>query len=181
MFAVIRTGGKQYKVSPGDVLEVERLDQEVSAKFVLDDVLLVGGDDELIVGSPKIEGAGVECTVVKHIRGEKIRVFKFKAKKRYRRTQGHRQELTILRIDSVAVNGSREAAPSKAKASSKARSAPKSSAKAKAVASSGSRAKASVKAAAKVKPATRARTKSKSASKSSTGRKTGSGRKTKSG
>ena len=58
MFAVIRTGGKQYKVSPGDVLEVERLDQEVSAKFVLDDVLLVGGDDELIVGSPKIEGAG---------------------------------------------------------------------------------------------------------------------------
>ena len=181
MFAVVRTGGKQYKVSPGDILEVEKLDQEVSANFVLDDVLLVGGDDEVVVGNPKIEGAGVECTVMRHIRGEKIRVFKFKAKKRYRRTQGHRQELTILRIDNVTINGTKAAAPSKAKASSKARSAPKSGAKAKAVASSGSRAKASAKAAEKVKPATRARTKSKSTSKSSTGRKTGAGRKTKSG
>ncbi len=107
MFAIVRTGGKQYKVAPGDVFEVERLKIDIAfleSKVVLDQVLLVDDGDECTVGNPTIEGAGVECTVVNAIRGPKIRVFKFKAKKRYRRMQGHRQELTVLRVDDVRTN-----------------------------------------------------------------------------
>ena len=116
MFAIVRTGGKQYKVAPGDVFEVERLKAAESSKVVLDEVLLVGDGEECTVGTPTIEGAGVECTVVDEIRGPKIKVFKFKAKKRYRRMQGHRQELTVLRVDDVRAGA--PPAPKKAKAAS---------------------------------------------------------------
>ena len=102
MYAIIRAGGKQYRVEQGDVLRLERLEGKVGSKVTLDDVLLVGGDD-LKVGSPKVAGASVEGTVVEQDRGPKIRVFKYKKRKHYRRTRGHRQGYTALRIDSISL------------------------------------------------------------------------------
>jgi large subunit ribosomal protein L21 len=100
VYAIIRAGGKQYRVEQGDVLRLERLEGKVGSKVTLDDVLLVGGDD-LKVGSPKVAGASVEGTVVEQDRGPKIRVFKYKKRKHYRRTRGHRQHVTAVRIDAV--------------------------------------------------------------------------------
>jgi large subunit ribosomal protein L21 len=100
VYAIIRAGGKQYRVEKGDVVRVERLDGEVGSKVTLGEVLLVSGDD-LKVGSPTIAGASVEGTVVEHDRGAKIRVFKYKKRKHYRRTRGHRQHVTAVRIDAV--------------------------------------------------------------------------------
>jgi large subunit ribosomal protein L21 len=100
VYAIIRAGGKQYRVEKGDVVRVERLSGEVGSKVTLGEVLLVGGDD-LKVGSPTVAGASVEGTVVEHDRGAKIRVFKYKKRKHYRRTRGHRQHVTAVRIDAV--------------------------------------------------------------------------------
>jgi large subunit ribosomal protein L21 len=168
MFAIVRTGGKQYKVAPGDIFEVELLKAETASKIVLDEVLLVGDENEWTVGTPTVEGAGVECTVVNAIRGPKIKVFKYKAKKRYRRLQGHRQELTVLRVDDVRIGGSTAAAPKKAKATaaSKTKASGKTAATASARASTKSAtkavAKAKSKAAAKPKQASRSKPASKS-------------------
>lgn len=101
MFAIVRTGGKQYRVEPGQTVEVERLPYEVGQQIELPDVLLVSGEGEVQVGSPVVEGARVRATVLAHNRGPKIRVFKYKAKKRYRRLSGHRQELTRLLIEDI--------------------------------------------------------------------------------
>ena len=101
MYAIIRTGGKQYRVEKGDVLRLERLEGKVGSKVTLDEVLLVGGGDDVTVGSPKVAGASVEGTVVEQDRGPKIRVFKYKKRKHYRRTRGHRQTFTAVKIDSV--------------------------------------------------------------------------------
>ena len=166
MFAIVRTGGKQYKVAPGDVFEVERLKVETDSKIVLDEVLLVGEDEEWTVGTPTVEGAGVECTVVRAIRGPKIRVFKYKAKKRYRRMQGHRQELTVLRVDDVRIAGSAAAVPIKATtkaagAKSRTKAVAKSKSKSESAArpKSAARSKSSPKSAAKAKPASRRKSK----------------------
>lgn len=101
MYAIIRTGGKQYRVQKGDVVRVERLDHAVGSSVTLEDVLFVGGEGEPRVGSPRIEGASVVGTVVEQDRDAKIRVFKYKKRKHYRRTRGHRQSFTALRIDAV--------------------------------------------------------------------------------
>ena len=101
MYAIIRAGGKQYRVEKGDVVRVERLEGEVGSSVTLDDVLLVGGENELKVGSPRVEGASVVGTVVEQDRGAKIRIFKYKKRKHYRRTRGHRQHVTAVRIDAV--------------------------------------------------------------------------------
>ena len=101
MYAIIRTGGKQYRVNPGDVVRVERLEGEVGATVTLDDVLLVAGDGEARVGSPRLDGVSVVGTVVGHDRDAKVRVFKYKKRKHYRRTRGHRQSFTAVRIDAV--------------------------------------------------------------------------------
>ena len=101
MYAIIRTGGKQYRVEKGDVVRVERLEGAVGSTVTLDEVLLVGGEGEPRVGSPHLEGASVVGTVVEQDRDAKIRVFKYKKRKHYRRTRGHRQSFTALRIDSV--------------------------------------------------------------------------------
>jgi len=100
VYAIIRAGGKQYRVEKGDVVRVERLEGEVGSQVTLGEVLLLGGDD-LKVGSPTVAGASVEGTVVEHDRGAKIRVFKYKKRKHYRRTRGHRQHVTAVRIDAV--------------------------------------------------------------------------------
>ncbi len=102
MYAILETGGKQYKVQPGDVIEVERIDGEVGAQVELGRVLMVAGDDGAPkMGSPLVNGATVMAEVVEQTKGPKIIVFKYKNKVRYRRKTGHRQQLTRLRIGDV--------------------------------------------------------------------------------
>jgi large subunit ribosomal protein L21 len=101
VYAIIRTGGKQYRVEKGDVVRVERLDGTVGSTVTLEDVLLLGGEGEPRVGSPRLEGVSVVGTVVEQDRDAKIRVFKYKKRKHYRRTRGHRQSFTAVRIDAV--------------------------------------------------------------------------------
>ena len=102
MYAVVETGGKQYKVEPGSTLEVERLLADVGATVELDRVLLVGGDDGVQVGQPLVAGARVVAEVVEQGKGEKIIVFRYKRKVRYRRKTGHRQPLTRLLVKEIA-------------------------------------------------------------------------------
>lgn len=101
-YAVIETGGKQYRVSVGDRIAVERLPAEAGGDITLDRVLLLGGDGSTRVGTPVVSGAAVTARVDEHVRGEKIVVFKYKAKKGYRRRIGHRQALTRLTITDIA-------------------------------------------------------------------------------
>src|SRR5215211_7363713 len=106
MYAIIETGGKQYRVQPGDTIAVERLTGEPGETLDLDRVLLIGGDGERArVGAPGVEGAVVRAEVVEHARGEKIIVFRYKSKVRYRRKTGHRQALTRLRITDILLDG----------------------------------------------------------------------------
>lgn len=97
MKAVIKTGGKQYYVEEGTVLYVEKLDAEADSKVVFDEVLMVGGS----VGNPLVKGAKVEAKVLKHGKAKKIKVYKYRQKKKYRRTQGHRQPYTKIEITKV--------------------------------------------------------------------------------
>jgi len=101
-YAVIETGGKQYRVGVGDRIAVERLTAEAGSDIDFERVLLVGGDGATRIGTPVVDGAKVTAHVDEHDRGEKIIVFKFKAKKRYRRRTGHRQELTRLTITGIS-------------------------------------------------------------------------------
>jgi large subunit ribosomal protein L21 len=101
VYAIIRTGGKQYRVEPGEVVRFELLDAEVGASVTLDDVLLVGAEDDVQVGAPRLENAAVVGTVVEQGRDRKVRVFKQKRRKHYRRTKGHRQSFTAVKIERV--------------------------------------------------------------------------------
>jgi large subunit ribosomal protein L21 len=100
-YAIIETGGKQYRVSVGDRISVEHMASEEKAEITIDRVLLLGGDGDTKVGTPVVKGATVTATVDDHFRGEKIYVFKYKPKKRYRRKIGHRQALTHLTITGI--------------------------------------------------------------------------------
>jgi large subunit ribosomal protein L21 len=100
-YAIIETGGKQYRVSVGDRITVEKLDVEMGAEVVIDRVLLVGGTGDAQVGAPVVSGASVKATVEMQGKGDKIVVFKYKPKKRYRRRIGHRQPLTTLKITAI--------------------------------------------------------------------------------
>jgi large subunit ribosomal protein L21 len=101
MYAVLETGSKQYRVNPGDTLEVERLAVEAGQPFTFDRVLLVSNDGKLSVGSPTVANATVVADVVEHIRGEKKVAFKMKRRKGYHKTIGHRQELTVVKIKEI--------------------------------------------------------------------------------
>ena len=101
MYAVIETGGKQYKVQDGDVIFVEKLDVESEAKYVFDKVVAVVADDGIKVGAPYVEGATVEANVVKNGKAKKVIVYKMKPKKNYRRKQGHRQPYTKVQITAI--------------------------------------------------------------------------------
>jgi large subunit ribosomal protein L21 len=101
-YAVIRTGGKQYRVSPGDVLRVERLGGDVGAAIEFGEVLLTGGESGIRVGTPTVEGATVRGEIVQHLKDRKILVYKKKRRKNYRRRQGHRQLLTAVRVTEIA-------------------------------------------------------------------------------
>ena len=102
MYAVIKTGGKQYKVAPGEKIKVELLPADVGAEVVLDQVLMVSEGENVRLGQPVVAGATVKATVVSHGRGEKISIFKMRRRKHYQKHQGHRQGYTELSIDSIA-------------------------------------------------------------------------------
>jgi large subunit ribosomal protein L21 len=101
MYAVLETGSKQYRVSAGDTLQVERLTVEAGQPFTFDRVLLVNQDGKLTIGSPTVPSATVLADVVEHIRGEKKIAFKMKRRKGFRKTIGHRQELTVVKIKEI--------------------------------------------------------------------------------
>ena len=103
MFAVIRSGGKQYRVVPGQTIRLESLAGEPGSKVQLGEVLLVENDGKFQTGTPLLSNAKVEATVLEHDRAKKIIVFKKKRKKQYRRTNGHRQNFTAVRIESITL------------------------------------------------------------------------------
>ena len=105
MFAVVRTGGKQYRVSKDDVIKVERLEGEPGAEIELDQVLMLDDGKSPTVGSPLVDGARVAATVLDQTRADKIIVFKKKRRKNYRRKHGHRQHQTVLRITDILAGG----------------------------------------------------------------------------
>ncbi len=106
MYAIVQTGGKQYKVDPGAYIKVEKLHGEPGTQIDLDTVLAVSGDDGLTLGAPAIDDAVVKATIVRTARDRKIIVFKKKRRKGYHKKQGHRQYYTLLRIDDIVTGGS---------------------------------------------------------------------------
>jgi large subunit ribosomal protein L21 len=101
MYAVLQTGGKQYRVEAGDLLEIELVSAEPGQTYVFDQVLLVNNEGRVSVGSPTVAGATVVADVIEHIRGEKKIAFKFRRRKGYHRTVGHRQELTVVKVKEI--------------------------------------------------------------------------------
>lgn len=117
MYAVIKTGGKQYRVEPNDVIKIERLQGDAGNDITFEEVLLVGTDGATTVGAPVVDGASVVGTVLEQSRARKIVVFKKKRRKNYRRKAGHRQDQTVVRItDIVAADGTRASAQADTKA-----------------------------------------------------------------
>jgi large subunit ribosomal protein L21 len=105
MYAVIKTGGKQYRVIPGERLKVEKLEGDVGSSITIDQVLMVADGDNVTIGAPLIAGATVQATVVSHGRGDKVMIFKFRRRKHYRKTQGHRQSYTEIKIGDILASG----------------------------------------------------------------------------
>jgi len=101
MYAIIKTGGKQYMVNEGDVLMVEKLDAESGTKVMFEEVLAIGNNGELNLGNPVVSGAKVEATVVQNGKTKKVIIFKYKSKKDYRKKQGHRQPFTKVKIEKI--------------------------------------------------------------------------------
>jgi large subunit ribosomal protein L21 len=116
MYAVLKTGGKQYKVAENDVIIVEKLVAEAGSNIDLDEVLMIGDGEASTVGTPTIVGAKVTAEVLEQKRGKKVIVFKKKRRQNYRRTRGHRQELTVLRITDILSDGKKNASKVRAKA-----------------------------------------------------------------
>ena len=106
MYAVIKTGGKQYKVAAGEKIKVEQIAADVGQEIVIDQVLAVGQGSELMVGTPLVLGASVTVTVISHGRGDKIRIFKMRRRKHYQKRQGHRQNYTELHIGAISAAAS---------------------------------------------------------------------------
>jgi len=119
MYAVIETGGKQYRVSQGDVIRVEKLKVETGNRMEFDKVLVVGSGSSVQVGAPYLDAAKVVGSVVEHGKGEKVIIFKYKAKKDYRKKRGHRQPYTMVQIDVISADGSVPKAPVKKEAAVK--------------------------------------------------------------
>jgi len=103
MYAVIKTGGKQYQVEEGDILRVELLDVEPKKTFSFDQVLFIDNSGDVAIGRPTVAGASVEAEVIRHARAKKVIIFKSRRMKTYRRTQGHRQDFTEVRIKGIKV------------------------------------------------------------------------------
>ena len=103
MYAIIETGGKQYKVEAGDTLFIEKLDVEADSEVTFDKVIAVGSDDGIKVGAPYVDGATVTAKAIKNGKGKKVRIFKYNPKKGYRKRQGHRQPYTKVEIAKISV------------------------------------------------------------------------------
>ena len=135
MYALVKTGGKQYRVAKDDKILVERIAADEGAEIILDDIIMLGDGDKVTVGTPRVDGAAVSAKVVRQTRGPKIIIFRRKRRKNHRRTQGHRQDLTLLQITGIAENGASlkpKAAPvKKAAPKAEAKAAPKKAAAAK--------------------------------------------------
>jgi large subunit ribosomal protein L21 len=114
MYAVVKTGGKQYKVAKDDKIIVDRLEAEAGSALVLDEVLMVANGDQVNVGSPTVKDAVVGATVLRHTRGDKIMVFRRKRRKNFRRIRGHRQDFTLIQITDIATDGKLKPAAKKA-------------------------------------------------------------------
>ncbi len=114
MYAVVKTGGKQYKVAKDDKIVVDRLEAEAGSALVLDEVLMVANGDQVNVGSPTVKDAVVGATILRHTRGDKIMVFRRKRRKNFRRIRGHRQDLTLIQITDIAPDGKLKPAAKKA-------------------------------------------------------------------
>ena len=119
MYAVVKTGGKQYRVAKDDTILVEKLDAEEGQKVTLSDVMLLSEGDNVTVGTPVVANASVEAQVVSQTRGPKIIIFRRKRRKNHRRTQGHRQDLTLLKITDINTSAKKAAAPAKKAAAPK--------------------------------------------------------------
>jgi large subunit ribosomal protein L21 len=114
MFAVIKTGGKQYRVAADDVITVEKLDGEPGAAITFGEVLMVVDGEATTIGAPLVAGASVAGEVVEQTRGDKVRIFKRKRRKHYRRSAGHRQQLTVVKITDILTGGAKAARKAKA-------------------------------------------------------------------
>ena len=101
MYAVIKTGGKQYRVSAGEKIKVEQIPADIGQEIILDQVLMVGSGESVKVGAPLVDGAKVTAKVVAHGRGEKVRIFKMRRRKHYQKRQGHRQNFTEIEISAI--------------------------------------------------------------------------------
>ena len=110
MYAVVKTGGKQYRVAKDDKILVERIEGEAGAQVQLDNVMMLVDGESVKVGAPKVEGASVAAEVIEQTRGPKIVIFRRKRRKNHRRTQGHRQDLTLLKITDILADGKKPAA-----------------------------------------------------------------------
>jgi len=102
MYAIIKTGGKQYRVAAGEKLKVERLAGDIGSEFLIDQVLLVGAGDEVKVGTPLVPGASVSAKVLAHGLGDKVKIFKMRRRKHYEKNQGHRQGYTEIEITGIS-------------------------------------------------------------------------------
>ena len=102
MYALVKTGGKQYRVAKDDTILVERIAADEGAEVILNDIVMLDDGDKVTIGTPKVEGAAVSATVMRQTRGPKIIIFRRKRRKNHRRTQGHRQDLTLLKINVIA-------------------------------------------------------------------------------
>ena len=103
MYAVIKTGGKQFKVAEGDILKVEKLTADVGKTLNLNSVLTLVDGDKVTIGTPMITGASIDATIVSHGKGDKVKIFKMNRRKGYRKSQGHRQSFTEIKINKIAV------------------------------------------------------------------------------
>ncbi len=171
MYALVKTGGKQYRVAKDDKILVERIAADEGAEIILDDIIMLGDGDKVTVGTPRVEGAAVSAKVVRQTRGPKIIIFRRKRRKNHRRTQGHRQDLTLLQITAIAEDGKAlkpKSAPAK-KAAPKAEAAPKKAAAKKAAPKA--EAKAAPKKAAAKKSATKKATAKKAPAKKAAAKK----------
>jgi len=165
MYAVVSCGGKQYRVSPGDIFRVEKLNQPIGEKVELNQVLLINQEEQGVkVGTPLIKGAKVICSLVEERKAKKVIVFKMKRRKGYRRKKGHRQIYSLLKVEDILIENTKaipEAIPkTKPKVEAKLKAKPKAKAEAK------PKAKSKAKTKAEAEPKVKTKTKSKSAAKS---------------
>jgi large subunit ribosomal protein L21 len=154
MYALVKTGGKQYRVAKDDTILVERIAADEGAEVILNDIVMLADGDKVTIGTPKVEGAAVSATVMRQTRGPKIIIFRRKRRKNHRRTQGHRQDLTLLKINDIAEDAKKltPAKPAAKTASKKAATTTESAAK-KPAAKKAATEKPAPKAAAAKKPA----------------------------